>query len=65
MPAILRVKESVAVRDPESDVFVALRAGEIIDPASPLVVAYPWAFQRDATVETATARPGDKRTVTR
>lgn len=62
---ILRVIETVAVQDPESEVWVALTAGDAYDSGSPMVRAYPWAFQRDADVEQATARPGEKRTLTR
>lgn len=63
--SILRVIETVAVKDPESEAWITLRAGVAYDSTSPFVRAYPWAFQRDADVEQATARPGEKRTLAR
>ena len=58
---ILRVKETVAVQEPESGTWITLSAGADFDSSDPLVRAYPWAFQRDADVEQATAAPGEKR----
>lgn len=58
---ILRVKETVAVQDPESQTWVTLTKGADFDSTDPIVRAYPWAFQRDADVEQASAAPGEKR----
>lgn len=63
--SILRVTETVAVQDPESEVWISLVAGTPYDSSSIIARTYPWAFQRDSEVEQATARPGEKRTLTR
>jgi len=58
---ILRVIETVAVRDPESETWITLTKGADFQSSDPLVRAYPWAFQRDAEIEQATGAPGEKR----
>jgi hypothetical protein len=58
---IVRVIETVAVQEPESETWITLAKGADYDSSDPLVRSYPWAFQRDADVEQATAGPGEKR----
>ena len=60
----VRVIESVAVQHPElPGQLVTLRVNEAFPHDDPLVKAYPWAFESD--VESATAAPGEKRSVSR
>lgn len=47
---------------------ISLRADEPYDSDDPIVQQFPWAFAPDnaaATVEEASARPGERRNVTR
>lgn len=62
------------VRHPETGLPTALNPAIDYDPADPLVIGYPWAFEpRDTTVkvvesvriESASAAPGEQRSRTR
>lgn len=57
--SILRVKETVNVKDPNSDARVTLVKNDPYDHKDPLVKEYRWAFAAD--VEQATAEPGGRR----
>lgn len=57
---IVRVRETVAVQEPQSETWITLVANAPYDTSDPLVRQYPWAFQRDE-IEQATSAPGEKR----
>ena len=64
----VRVRPDIrcVVEDPESGTPTALTPDMAFDDDSPIVRAYPWAFQTvTGSVEQATARPGERRPVTR
>jgi hypothetical protein len=63
--AVTRVRSDLlpcGVLDPETQTPVRLAPGLEFDSSDPIVRAFPWAF---ATVESATAKPGEKRNVRR
>jgi hypothetical protein len=51
------------VLDPDSQTPIRLAPGLEFDTSDPIVRAFPWAF--DNGVESATAKPGEKRSVRR
>lgn len=67
--ATVRVKQDIAcvVYDEQNDMHVALAPNTAFDSRSPIVKAYPWAFESDAQrdrsidVEDASATPGSRR----
>ena len=64
--AITRVRSDLqpcGVLDPETQTPVRLAPGLEFDSSDPIVRAFPWAF--DTGVESATAKPGEKRNVRR
>jgi len=63
--AVIRVRPDVrqAVIDPESKVPVLLLPGAEYDSSDPIVRAHAWAFGDG--VESATSRPGEKRSTRR
>ena len=64
--AVARVRSDLApcgVLDPESQTPVRLAPGVEFDESDPIVRAFPWAFNNG--VESATAKPGEKRNVRR
>lgn len=64
MPTV-RVKADVqsAVYDYETQTYITLKPGDPYDSRDDIVRAHPWAFESD--VESASARPGEKRNVRR
>jgi len=64
MPTV-RVKqmEAVSVYSAELENHITLVPGTPFDAKDPIVKAYAWAFESD--IESATARPGEKRIVRR
>ena len=63
--SIVRVRMDVqsVVYDAETEQHVPLRPGDPYDSKDRLVRQFPWAFESD--VESATAKPGERRNVQR
>lgn len=74
----VRVREPVALLDPETGAHVVPRAGQVFADNDPLVKAHRWAFTSDeealankrefvesVPIERATANPGERRTTKR
>lgn len=63
--SIVRVREGLraSIYDPAHDVYVPLTPGKKYDADDPFVRANAWAFESD--VESASAAPGEKRSVGR
>jgi hypothetical protein len=57
----LRARESVAVTHPDTGLPVPVVKHQPIDPDDPLVRAFPWLFGEDEPMESASARPGERR----
>lgn len=63
--ATVRVTNPCVVQDPSlPGQMVTLKLDLPFDDDDPIVRAYPWAFEQD-NIESATAAPGEKRTVRR